>query len=283
MLDNDSPTSNGVNAAPELGELTGENIQDSAIEEIVSENANKDTTTQDEHSEENSEDTTSSDNEKKSGKGFEKRIERFNKKLAAKDAELEYWKNAAIGKGTQPAAQSTVTTTEAKPKFSDYNDLEAYTEALTDWKMDNKLRDVRAQQSTQTVQQTYQERVKEFTKTQPDFQNVMAEFQEDYGHVQIPEVVQVAFESEVGPQLAYYLATHTNEVDRIAALPPHRRLIELGKIEDKVSQASKPVTKVVSKAAAPLTPAKGTGKVTTKDIYNDDIPYSEWVKLRNKK
>ena len=283
MLVNDSPTSNEVNAAPELNELSGETVQDSAIEETVSENANEDTTTQDEHSEENSEDTTSSENEKKSGKGFEKRIERFNKKLAAKEAELEYWKNAAIGKGNQPAAQPTVTTTEAKPKFSDYNDLEAYTEALTDWKMDNKLRDVRAQQSTQTVQQIYQERVKEFTKTQPDFQNVMAEFQEDYGHIQIPEVVQVAFESEVGPQLAYYLATHTNEVDRIAALPPHRRLIELGKIEDKVSQANKPVAKIVSKAAAPLTPAKGTGKVTTKDIYNDDIPYSEWVKLRNKK
>ena len=229
----------------------------------------------------NDNDDTEIETEKKSKKGFEKRIERFNKKLATKDAELEYWRNAAMGVKT-PETQTQVQPTADKPKFADFNDLETYTEAVTDWKLNNALRDMEAKQSAKSVATTYNQRVVEFAKSTPDFQDVVNDFQAEYGNSLPPEIIQAAMDSDVGPQMAYFLANNTDEVDRIAALAPHRRLIELGKIEDRLSNTGVKETRKppkLSKAPAPITSEKGNAPVV-KSIEDPNISQADYRALR---
>lgn len=288
----DSPVSKETTAAPvETTEVksTGETVQESVPEEKVEASTEAETTSQDEASEDSSDDTdtevdTEVDNSKKPKKGFEKRIERFNQRLSEKEREIEYWKKVALEQqgGKQQATQQPVVRTEA-PKFDDYATIEDYTNALTDWKLEQAMARMQQNTAVQKVAETYDQRLAEFKKSAQDFDQVMGEFVEEYGTLEVPEIIQVAYESDVGPQLAYYLAKNPAEVDRIAKLPSHRRLIELGKLEDKVATpVAKPVVeqKKVSKAAAPVAPVKGTGKVESLDLNDPNLSYTEWVRRR---
>ena len=288
---NDSPAEEAKETVtletPEV-ETTSESVADKTAEEDTTQEA----TTQDEGSEDQESsdaetddgDDTETDEVKKPSKGIEKKFKKFTQRLASKDQEIEYWKKAAMG--NPQGNQSTQTQTaipDKKPVFADYNDLEAFTEASIEYGVKKALAETGQRQQVDNVIKTYETRVKEFSKVNPDFNDVMNEFQEDYGNMQCPEIVQVAMESEVGPALAYYLASNTDEVDRIVALPPYRRLIELGKLEDKVAKpATKPVVveaKKISKAAPPIEAVKGSTKVANYDLRSDD-DYEVWVKKR---
>lgn len=281
---NDSPAQAEV-AAPQ-GQVVGENDQtinqESATDENVESTVEETTANTDDVGDEGEE----TDEPKKQKRGFAKRIERFNQKLSAKEAEIEYWKQVAL-KGAPQEQQSTagIAVPGGKPKFSDFNDIETYAEALTDWKLQHSLSQVQQQTAAMQTAKTYEARLDQFKQTAKDFDDVMTEFVEDYGNINVPEVIQVAYESEVGPQLAYHLAKNPNEFERIAKLPPHRRLLELGKLEDKISaqsQKSAPVreTKKISEAPKPVQPVRGTGKVDSLDLSDPNISYSEWLKRR---
>ena len=219
-------------------------------------------------------------------RGFARRVEKLNARIAAREQEVEYWKSVALrGEQPQQTAQPQPVAAD-KPKFSDFNDLEAYTEAVTDWKLQRALAQVQQQSQVQSLAQTYEQRLAQYKAEVPDFDEVMTDFVEDYGDMNVPEIVQVAMESNVGPQLAYYLAKNTEEVERIAKLPSHRRLVELGKLEDKLSQpktqksVAEPVKKVTS-APPPVKPVRGTGKVeSSTDLSDPNLSYTEWLKRR---
>lgn len=228
---------------------------------------------------ENDEDT---ENQGKPKKGFLRRVEKLNNKIKNAELEVEYWKKVALGQEAKPSAPVV---SDSKPTIDQYNSLEEYTEALTDWKLEQKLASIEQRKSIENVAKTYDQKLAEFRKTAPDFDDVMAEFIEDYGQVEVPEIVQVAMESDHGPAIAYFMAKNPTEVERIAKLPTHKRLLELGKIEAKVSMTNKQEkvieTKKVSKAPAPVEPVKGTGKVDTSDI-RQVTDYQEFVRLREK-
>lgn len=264
---------------------TGEIEVESETTETVEDESSQETTTDEQSSEDTEDEDAKAEEVKKPKKGFERRIERFNQKLSAKDQEIEYWKKAAMG-GNQSVVQPVQEPVNTgKPSYNDYDSIESYTEALTDWKVNQALSKVTEKQQVESVVGNYTKRLEEFKKTTPDFQDVMDEFVEEYGDKPIQEVVQVAMESEVGPAIAYYLAKNTSEVDRIALLPPHRRLLELGKLEERLSKPDVKIqvaTKKVSSAPEPIESVKGKGKVNTNDIYAD-LPYEQWVKVRTKK
>jgi hypothetical protein len=164
-----------------------------------------------------------------------------------------------------------------KPKFSDYNDIETYTEALTDWKLEQKLAQQEQKTKAKTVADSYNDRVKEFSKSRPDFQEVIAS-----SDLSISDPVkELIFESDVGPALALYLAENEEEAERINGMSIVRQVAEIGKLEDKLS-AKKVDKKVVSKAPAPVSPIKGGAPVTAKSLDDPSIAPDEWIKMRNK-
>lgn len=227
------------------------------------------------------EDTSESEKTAKPRRGFERRIERMNQKLAQREQELDYWRGLAL-KSNLPETPQSAPVPTGRPQFADYNDIESYTEALTDWKFNQQMAEFRAQTNLQSVTQTYEQRLADFRQKQPDFDQVMNDFIADYGDEQVPEIVEVALESEQGPALAYYLAQNTDEVERIKSLPPRRRLLELGKIEDRLAKpAARPVEpQKISRAAPPVKPVRGSSPAEVTDLRDPSLSYSEWVKRR---
>jgi len=215
--------------------------------------------------------------EKKSG--FDKRIEKLNKRVSDREQEIEYWKREALKQGTAAPVNVQAQAPVGKPTFSQYNDVEAYTEALTDWKLDQKLA-VREQQSHgQSVIQQYNSRVEKVLEKHPDFREVLAEAND----VQTaPEITQVILESDVGPEMAYFLANNVAEVERINALPPYKRLIALGKLEAKFGAEPVEKSKPVSKAPTPPTTVKGSHAVVDdfSKMNDPNISQKEYNRLR---
>ena len=253
-----------------------EKEQNSGVAETEVENTNSTEAHEDAEGEENSSDSEA-ESEKPKKSGFEKRI---SKEVARKNEalrEAEYWKKVALERQGEPQKAAVVEQAADKPKFSDYNDIETYTEALTDWKLEQKLAQQEQKTKAKTVADSYNDRVKEFSKSRPDFQEVLAS-----SDLSISDPVkELIFESDVGPALALYLAENEEEAERINGMSIVRQVAEIGKLEDKLS-AKKVDKKVVSKAPAPVSPIKGGAPVTAKSLDDPSIAPDEWIKMRNK-
>lgn len=273
MTDNNSPTEE-VLAATDESQI--ETVQDSATEETVLETTTN-TTAEDSDSED-------AEHEDKPKKGFQRRIEKAKATARAEaQAEIEYWKRAAIQNGVKPPeTQNVQQVSYEKPTFAQYNNVEEFAEAMADWKIEQKLAQREIKQTQTTVANTYGQRVQEFMKTTPDFHDVL----NDANDVPMsPEIGEVCLESELGPQLAYFLANNVDEVERINGLPASKRYVELGKLEAKLASTGVETKKIaVSKAPAPITPVSGAkkGVTATSNLYESasSMNYKDFAKAR---
>jgi len=276
-----------ISPAPEAIAATGqeevtnvateiENNQESA----TGENESKDQSDSVVQDEDNEESDTEVSEDKKPKVGFQRRIEKAKAKAREEaQAEIEYWKKAAMGK-TQAVEDPVQTVSSDKPKFSDYNDVEAFAEAMADWKIESKLSEREQKTRVDKVHNSYQDKVKEFVKTTPDFHTVL----EEANDVDMcAEILNTVMESDIGPQIAYYLGNNIDEVERINDLPAHKRLIALGKLEAKLEGQSTKVVdkKVVSKAPSPGKVLSGGAVVKSKSLDDPTLSSADWIKLRN--
>lgn len=248
------------------------------VDDVASTEPTQDEDGQEIETTEDGEDTSS----KKPKKGFEKRIAKEISRRTQAQQEAEYWKKVALERGAAPQSAAADTQQAQKPKFSDYNDIEAYTEALTEWKMEQKLQATLQQREQQnarkTVEQSYNQRVAEFTKTKPDFAEVLAASE----MVVSQPVTELILESDVGPAIAYYLAENEDELERINRMSAARQLAEIGKIEAKLTTPVAKEKKKVSQAPAPVKPVSGGAPVAAKSLDDPNLSAEDWIKLRNK-
>jgi hypothetical protein len=152
--------------------------------------------------------------------------------------------------------------------------LIAYAEKRAEAKVEEKLRAFEEGQKVKERQQTFQTRAAEFKKATEDYDEVVynpalaisANMAEDIA------------ESEVGPQLAYYLGKNPDVAREIAALSPRAASRELGKIEARLSapKAAPAVTK------APPPPPKIAASVPDIEKDPDQMTNDEWKKWRQK-
>jgi hypothetical protein len=87
-------------------------------------------------------------------------------------------------------------------------------------------------------------------------------------------------ESDIGPDLAYYLGSNPKEADRISKLSPLVQAKELGKLEAKL--ADSPPTKKTSSAPAPIAPVTArSGSARTLDTTDPrsikEMSTSDWI------
>ena len=143
--------------------------------------------------------------------------------------------STATGEDGGRAAQATAASGAAprnldelgpKPKSDDkdsdgklkYADVDDFVDALTDWKAKKAAIEARAASETQTVQQraktvleAYDRQVVTAREEYEDFDEALSQ-----PDVLIPEVAQAAIiEMDNGADVAYYLATHPEERDRL--------------------------------------------------------------------
>lgn len=234
-----------------------ETTEDSAnSEKIDSEASNKDSEQETEH-----------DNDS-TPKGVKKRFGKLTKEREDAKRETEYWKNVALNGKPENTSNSNSQVKNDKPQLADFGyDVELYTDALTDWKVDQKLDAKLAQQAAKSKQNQlgseFEQRGKEFQKNVPDYEEaVLDAFSDSPLDRESAIVIQ---ESEIGPEIAYYLATHEEELDKLKSVSPTRRLVEIGRIETRLGSGNKvapAATKEIKQAPAPIKSVKGNASVT---------------------
>ncbi len=197
----------------------------------------------------------------------------------------------------QRPAQEATTTTPAKaekPIPDNFRTTEEYIEAVADWKADQKFeqkfaehdksqREARGREAQKVAQAAYQ-KLEESARTKyDDFEDVV--YADD---LPITDHMLLAIQnSDVGPDVAYYLGTHREEAARIARLHPLLQAKELGKIEAKLP-ADDTQTATTKPAPNPIRPA-GRGSSPARIIDTTDprstksMSTSEWIAAERKR
>lgn len=188
--------------------------------------------------------------------------ERARKKA---EQESEYWRREA--EAHKPKEQPKPATDE--PRLEDFDTHEDWMKSWIRW--DRK---------TQEVQRTQAEKERELDEAYQTYEkraDRIREEYEDYDEMveQTPysDTMKIAlWKNEHGPEVAYYLATHPKDGERILKLSPDQQLVELGRLETKLLLAKQ--TPKTPKAPPPINPVGmgGGGREKDPSKMSDD----EW-------
>jgi hypothetical protein len=178
---------------------------------------------------------------------------------------------------TKPTATKDAPASD-KPLPSQYTDAFEYAEALTDWKVKAELskRDEQAKVTAQEAHQTevladWNTRLLKTKQETPDYNEVIAE-----SSVMVSDQVRDAImESDVGPQVLYYLAGNPEEATKLGQMTLDKAYKTLGRIEAKFDAPAKTeevkAKPNISKAPAPITPLKNASVPAEKVDENGEF------------
>lgn len=173
----------------------------------------------------------------------------------------------ALEKASKPAEKVDA---NAKPKADDFKDPFEYAEALSEWKVGQKLaerdeRDRKAKADAESAARTkdWERRVKETTKEIDDYEEVMSEANFPLTH----ELAVAMLESDIGPRIQYYLAKNPDELAALKDMTIGKMLRSFGKLEAKLEREGEakkadaaPIKAAVKRAAPePITPIQSSG------------------------
>jgi len=208
--------------------------------------------------------------------GIQRRFDELTRKRHEAEREAAYWKGKAEGRTPEPAAAPQP---EARPHQDQYQSYEEYIEALTDWKLSERLTAERArlhqEREAQTVVQGFEAEMKSAREKHADFDAVV--FNPD---LRVSETMRDAIvHSEDGANLAYYLGQHPEEAARIAALAPMAQVLAMGRLQASLDARATTRVAPTSNAPAPISPVKASAPSPTG--LREDLPIGDWMRRRN--
>jgi len=136
-----------------------------------------------------------------------------------------------------------------KPKVEDFATYEEFSEALIDWKADQKIAAaVKANSERESKQadeeerreiiDAYNERVKEAQTKYDDYDEALEAASTKGARVDTFQAVQMAiYELDNGPDVAYYLAKHADERNGLLTSSPMRAVAQLGRIAAALAES----------------------------------------------
>lgn len=209
---------------------------------------------------------------------FHRRQERLLRERAEYKARAEFLQQQIDRQNAQPAKN------EGRPARDQYESDEDYVDALTDWKVTQKLTGVEeklAKRQEQTRNQVeWASKITTARQEYADYDDVM-ELAQDIPIT--PAVSDAIQSSQFGADIAYYLAKNPDDAFRINSLPPVAAAREIGRIESYVeyekNQKTQKKVPPVSKAPAPIKPVKASG-AAGKSL--EDMTPAEYIAYRNK-
>jgi hypothetical protein len=163
---------------------------------------------------------------------------------------------------------------DEEPMPSQFEDAFEYAKSLADWSTKKALRerdkqeaDRRRAEEEAQKHKGWADRIAKAKSELPDFDDMVA----SSDVVVSNEVREAIIESDVGPQVLYYLAENPDFAEKLAKMSSLKALREIGKLEARLekSEPKQEVTTVAAKsnAPAPISPLKATSAVA-------DIPIS---------
>lgn len=200
--------------------------------------------------------------------------------------ELETLRQQMQAAQAQPAAKEL----DPRPQRTQFVSDEDYQEALTDWKVDQKLAErqqeeqqARINASQQQMADNWQRRLDLAKKDLTDFDDVVGK-----SEIDLPNHLYVAVvESDLGPQLAYYLAQNPDEARLLRGMSPTAALRMLGRLEDRLApekaepkkeEKPKAAEPEKSKAPPPIDPLRDAS--TPVEKTTDKMTYAEYKAYR---
>lgn len=199
-------------------------------------------------------------------KTAQERIDELTRKRRDAERDAEYWRAKALEKEPEKKPVEPVSN---RPRLDQFETTEQYEDALLDWKLGNIERKKRQEifaSEQQRAAQTFQERAQKLREEHDDFDEVIEQ-------PVFSAVMRDAFVmSENGPSVAYHLGTHPAEAERIRAMPAAMQLIEIGRLETKLSLAG--AQRKTPSAPAPINPVGMGGG--TKDKNPSEMSDEEW-------
>ena len=230
-----------------------------------------------------------------------KRFDKVTKRAQEAEAKArqleEKLKSYEAGVNPQQQQEQKPVNVEGKPQASQFNDAFEYAEALAEWSAEQALkqRDAeeaqrKAKEAQEKVLQAWNEKIAKAKAELPDFDRMVQSSSVVVGD----EIRDSILESDVGPQLLYFLASDEDFAKRLTEMPVVKALREIGKLEAKFeAKEEKPrkaekVKETVSssKAPEPIKPLSG-GKVGA-DVLIDTNgefhgTYAQWKAARQAK
>lgn len=211
--------------------------------------------------------------------GVQDRIDELTRSRREAEREAAYWRARASGPDqaqspAQPAAKSQ------PPDPSTFKTQEDYIEAMTDYKVEQKLAAKAAEadqtKAVETRAQSWQEKLTSARSETPDFDAVL-------NNAEVPIATHVAdllLESDAGAKIAYKLAQDPTILNKLNSMTPAKVAIELGKMEasfEKAAPTPTPVEARTSKAPPPTKPL-GQGRATAPSL--GDMSMEDYVRTR---
>lgn len=175
----------------------------------------------------------------------------------------------------QQAAAAPAAPVEVPP-IEQFPNPEAYAEALAFKRAEELVAQRDAQRQHAEFLETYHEREEEARAKYDDFEQVAYN-----PTLKITAVMaQTIQQSDIGPDVAYYLGTNPKEAERISRLTPFLQAKEIGRVEAKL--AADPPVRRTSNAPAPIAPVTPRGNVATTFDTTDPrsikaMTTSEWI------
>lgn len=229
--------------------------------------------------EETKQEETPAEPEEKKPKGVQKRIDELTANWRGAERDRDYWRDMAMkaqqSETKQPEPPSAPS--GERPKLDDYQSYEEYTEALTDWKLDQRMaaqtkeaQDREAQAQQQQAQFQFNQRAQTVREDHPDFDAVV-------GNPTLPiseAMMDAAYASEKGPEVLYYLGQNPEEAHRIAQLQPIQAAMEMVRVEQSLERAAN----TNSSTPDPIPPVNAGGG--RQSVDPDNMTTDEWLKWR---
>lgn len=234
--------------------------------------------------------------------GVHARIGELTRNWRETERDRDYWRDLAMQASRQQPTPQTETrepppAPEPGKTLADFNYDEAQfagylrqqaaeeaRKAATD-----VLRQEREREAAQRKEQTFKQRINDFKKSAPDFDDLVIRNRS----LPITEAMaEVIADSEDGPAVAYFLGKNPEAAAAIAQLSPVAAARELGKIEARLAlereQGQKPATPKPAVSKAPPPPPKidaveETLPVRTTDPSGDSLPIEKWVEMERKR
>lgn len=206
--------------------------------------------------------TTDEQPEKRTSRRFERRLDNAYRKYGLEKARADLLEQE-LQKFKQPAPA-----TSGEPRLQDFDDIEKYAQAKSEFKAEQKLKEFQAKQAqerqsreVQQLVESWEEKVAEASDKWDDFSEVVGDLKPD-SHL-------TAALMEADPALAYHLGKNPAEARKIADLTPRQQLVALGKLAAKL-EAAPPEAKTPSKAPPPITPVQTKAAPASEEISDDD-------------
>jgi hypothetical protein len=198
----------------------------------------------------------------------EKAWDRIRRQRNEFKARAEYAERMLQGQQQQPQQQVQQQQATDKPREDQFSTTAEYVDALTDWKLENRLsgleqKVIATQQQNAVITEWNAKVAAARAEYGDDFDDAAADIATVPITPSTPVINEVLQASPRGADILYYLATNRDEAIRIVNLSPARAVVEIGKIEAYIEaekKVAKAPVKKVSSAPEPIkAPRAGSG------------------------